>query len=236
MFTAIMSGNEQLIVNIQLIRLFGRDTAIYWTELMNVASKVREKKTFDDQSGLFTLDRAYITDRTTLTTEEQLICEKALVEVGVMYKEETDQNRISLNLEKMLSIITSEDPELLKNVAAVIKKSTKNKSEAKKNAILYNMKVFASDEDADLDTLYKDWVDSVYANKRFLTKKIITQFKEGINNYSTDKETKLELLRIAIASGWTDFTWVQNSYERNTNGLKHKKQKIAKEVNTDITF
>jgi len=235
MYTALMSANEQILVNIQIMKLFGRDTAIYWAELMNVVTKVLKKEKFDKTTGAFELDRDYIKERTTLTLEEQLLCDKALVHIGVMWKDEEKPNTIRLDIKKMFSIITDEDPETLKEIAFAVKTTAKDKTSAKKNAILYTMKALASDPDADVDKLYKDWVESVYANKRYLTKPAVQVFMDTINNFTTDKETKLELLRIAIASGWTDATWVINSYERNHPATK-RKQKVATDINTDIKF
>lgn len=241
MYTDLLSGNQYIMANIKIMKIFGRDVAIYWAEILNIMPKVVKKKKFNQSTGFFTIDRAYVEDRTTLTVDEQYNCDQSLSKANVLEEDPEDRNSIRVHTEAMVSLITEEDPKILKAIAKQCKTGAKAAAENKREAVIATMQRIADDPDTDLKSKYADWVESVYANKRYLTKASVQLFQNAVNSYTANKNTKLQLLDTAIAHGWTDFEWVRNTYERNvasnrTTATVKTAQPDNVGIKTDIIF
>ena len=64
--------------------------------------------------------------------------------------------------------------------------------------------------------------------KNYLTFEVINVFVAGINEFSSDKAVKAELLSYAISTGYKSPVWVINGFKRNgTTGNLANKQSIA---------
>lgn len=237
-FVDVMSPDAYGRYNRRLAQLTNLSVAVYWSELLLVCSRVMEKKKYDSD-GYFILDRDYMTRRTTLSIEEQLEADGILTNFGVLETYLEEPNKIRVNLEKMCNILVDSDFKLTKTLKKTLTTSKAQKSEAKRQGILITMKKCVSEPDLDLYKKYEAWIDSVYASHRFLTKVLIQNFENTINNYSSDKQVKLKLLDTAIQTGYTDPSWVVNQYEK-TLGTKittlNKTPNISSGVNTELSF
>lgn len=229
--------------NRKFAKLAGLTAAVYWSEILDISTKVVKKKKFDDE-GYFKVDRKYIEDRTTLTVEEQLESDSILTNIGVLEIKDLDPSMIRVQLRVFAELLIDDKVQPNESLKKKTKTSRSQAAANKKAGIIITMKRCIPETDPELRAEYESWVDSVYAASRFLTKDIINKFYTAVNNYTTDKKVKLKLLEEAITSGYTDFSWIQNRYESSTrtskvsNGSAARlpEQKIATKVNTDQTF
>lgn len=207
--------NNELNVNVKCIQLFGLQVAAYWAALEEVLRCVKKKNTFDE-NGFFSLKRSYIEDRTGLGIDDQLVCDAALANVGIVNISEESTDRISVNMEKMIALIIDDDPKSLASITKAIKVTAADKKAAKKAGMIVTMKKLLVEQDEDVHAAYCNWIDAIYESKTkgFLTKAILADFQAAINAYTQDKATKLKLLEIARNNAWKEFDWVKNSYER----------------------
>ena len=102
MLIDLMSAYKSQTFNIKLAHIVGLNVAVYWGELMNVYARVIDKKLDEtiENEGFFDLDRDYITKRTTLSIEDQLVCDKALLQAGIVDYDGKNVNRIRIDLGK----------------------------------------------------------------------------------------------------------------------------------------
>jgi hypothetical protein len=220
MYVDLLGSSQYIMANIKVMKIFGREVALYWAELLNIIPKVVKKKKYNVSTGFFTIDRSYIEDRTTLTVDEQYNCDMALSKAGILEEDADDKNLIRVHTETMVSLITEEDPKILKAISKQCKVTAKAAAANKKEAVIVTMQRLADDPDTDIKAKYDDWVEAVYANKRYLTKASVQLFQNSLNSYTTNKVTKIQLLDTAITHGWNDFNWVRSAFERNFNASK----------------
>ena len=82
MLLDLLSMDNYVSYNIKVAEILGLHPAIYLSELMNINDKaIKKSKT---KENYFTVDRSYITRRTTLSKEEQLKIDKQLFEIGLL--------------------------------------------------------------------------------------------------------------------------------------------------------
>lgn len=197
--------------------------------VMDILRTVKRKNAFDANTGFFTLDRAYVQQQTTISEEEQWVCDKALQKANILFEDDTDKNKITVDMEKLIALITTEDTTILDTVATQVKKAVKAKSVARKEGQILSMCMHCDDlePDEELRELYHAWVKSVMA-KNYLTFEVINVFVAGINEFSSDKAVKAGLLNYAISTGYKSPVWVINGFKRNgTSGNLANKQSIA---------
>ena len=189
-------------------------TAVYFSEILDIIKKVVKKGTYDE-NGFFTLDRDYIESRTTITMEDQVNCDSILATVGILTKSDKDINKIKVDLEKAVAIMIDEDPKRLEAVAKKMRLSRTAEAKNKQQIIMNVLKSGIVETNDLLLQALRNWVDGVYANKRYLTKRNIEIFQETIKRYSSDLNIQIKITEIATINGWTDAAWAISDFERN---------------------
>lgn len=228
---------DELRLNKRLIKIAGFEVAAYWAELQSVLKQVVKKQTADEQ-GFFTLDRDYIERETTLSIAKQLKCEEKLITMGVIAKDPNpdNPNRLTISVSNMVEIITNEDTTKLRKSS----KATKDEAKAAKVAgMKATMKKAIVETDPHIRRAYELWIDGMIdaANCRF-TKAVVQSFENTITEYTTDKATRLEIIRIATASSYRDATWAINKLRPGfkTAPVIPTSQKIGTGVSEGVTF
>ena len=218
MYLEVLAADNYISVNRKLAQLFDLKTAVYIAELSNIITKVYKKKTFDE-NGFFQVNREYITERTTISLEDQLICDSVLTKVGVLEEQKDDSSKIRMDIGLLTSIITSEDATLLSSIAKKCKVSKVKKSEAKVQAIRQSLKAGIVESDSDILKALYDWTDAVLDSKNFLSKRVIEIFQDQLNQYTSDKTTKLAIIILATVHAYKDVGWAISLYEKNNKGM-----------------
>lgn len=234
----LLSPDSYGSYNRRLAKLTSLNTAIYWAEILDIVPKIQRKKTFDSD-GYFTLDRAYIEERTTLAPEEQIYCDQILQRINVLEFDPLDNSRLRVNLKTMAEFLIDDKVVALTDVRKFSKGNKVAESLAKKAGMINTMKKLLSETDPEFRSKYEAWVDSVYNSKKgFLTKAKIKMFESKINEYALDdRSLKNELLNIAISTGYTDADWVISKlpimWKKSTLS---QTQRSATELDKNIEF
>ena len=227
---------DELKLNKKLIKIAGFEVAAYWAELQSILKQVVKKSTADER-GFFTLDRDFMERETTLSVAKQLKCDETLVAMGVAMKDPENPNRLAISVENMIEIITNEDTKKLKKGARSAQKEAK---EAKLEGIKANMKKAILETDSDLRRAIDRWIDGMIdaGNCRF-TKAVVELFVETINQYTTDKATKLKIIEIATVNSYKDATWAISRLSGNrpaSVATRLPEQRICSAIDDSIVF
>ena len=70
----------------------------------------------------------------------------------------------------------------------------------------------------ELMSAYSDWIDAVYANKGWMSKKAIVVGQAVVDEFSKrNLDVALKLIEIATIHGYVDMTWAINRYNEQYN-------------------
>ncbi|MBO5423932.1 MAG: hypothetical protein J6A25_07800 [Lachnospiraceae bacterium] len=220
----LLSQDNHILINVNIARTFGLSTAVYWGELLNVLGKVKSKKTHDEQ-GFFKLDRKYIEKKTTLSLEEQLLCDHYLVEACIIQPAENDTDTIRVDVEAMINLIANGDPKELEKLAKLVKKNKKTKTESRRAGILNNLKVGIK-EPEPLKSALDNWVDAIFAAKKQMTAASRDIFIKVIKGYSSDINVQLKVIEYATIQAYGVAEWAIKIYENaKAQGLINTQKK-----------
>lgn len=216
MLLDLLNSDNYININIDIAKIFGINAAVYCSELMNIYKKAITKCRLIDNE-YFKLDRKYMTNRTTLTSEDQILVDSKFIAVGIMSKHADDPDIIKLDVNLLASIITSEDESTIKSIQSKIKPK-KEKRKSTQETIISNMKNHIKCSNDELKAALYNWVDAIYAkpSNAFLTFAVIDMFQNSLYEYTKgDLDMALRLVEIATIQGFKDFTWVKSTYERD---------------------
>ena len=123
MLVDLLSMSNYGHYNIKLAQLIGLDASVYLCELMNVTEKATRKKKMSD--NFFTLDRDYITDRTTIDLKRQLELDEFLYRLGIITPSNDDKNTLSVDVSMVASLVTAPDEDMKKEIRFCKKENKK---------------------------------------------------------------------------------------------------------------
>lgn len=244
MLIDLLNSSNYIMVNMDAIRIFGLNTAVYCAELLNIYKKaVTKKKLYNDV--YFKIDRDYIKKQTSIEVEDQLKCDANLLKVNIIKVDEENPDIIFFDVEVYASILSSEDVKLLDKVSAKVKVSNpKGTKQVQRDRIIIALKESIECKTYEVLTALKGWIDSVMADpKRYLSKQQVAAFKERLDDYCNgDLQKALEIIRLATIHAYIDCQWAINVYERNNqpsrsqlqiNTVRVTEQKKTVEVGED---
>lgn len=219
MLIDLLCTDNYVSYNVKLAHLLGLNTSIYLTELLNINTKAIQKQKMTDD--FFTVDRKYITLRTTMSIDEQKRIEDQLLEIGILNRSDVKDSTMSLNITLLTSLLMSTDEKLIEKIKKISVKS-KNNSEGKitkRQAQANALKQYIKCENQELKQAYLDWIDGVYANPNgFLSKRSIEIFQKTIDDFSQrNLDLALQIITIATVNGYRDATWAINLYMKEHN-------------------
>ena len=223
--------------NKKFATIVGLETSVYWSEIMVILERVREKKTYDAE-GWFKLNREYVQKQTTLTSEQQIACDATLAKLGLLETDSVDLNKMRVDIRKFFYIITEEDLSEIKKITKTAKSTTKaGKAEGKKLGIINRLFSRVLETDQDLLQLYMKFIEVAYS-KGMQTNAQIDLFQQELNAYTEDLQVKKDILKIAIERGYKCFEWSKTIYEKDHkgSGAHLAVQKVGTTVSTDIEF
>lgn len=229
---------DDLHVSKKLIKIAGPEVAIYWAELLSILRQVVKKQTADEL-GFFNLDREYVERETSLTLTKQLKCDDKLMSMGVVAKDITNPNRITISVSNMVEILTDEDTTKLRKKSTAVKKDEKA---AKIAGIKATMKKAILETDPELRSAYERWIDGMVdaANCRF-TKAVVQLFEETVTTYTPNKAKRLQIIELATVNSYKDANWAINRLSGGTRptqsvATKLPEQKICTGVSEEVSF
>ena len=137
MLLDLLSMDNYASYNIKVAQIFGLHPPIYLNELLNINEKAVRKSKITGEAT-FTIDRAYIEKRTTLTRAEQIKIDETFKEIGLLKVDESNQNVMSLDITTLTSIM-SEGKEFIKELKIMTKRIS-NKKRTKDEVIKDELK------------------------------------------------------------------------------------------------
>lgn len=212
MLIELLSMSNYVHFNVKLAQILGLNTSIYLSQIMDINEKAIRKNKVNE--NFFTIDRDYITKRTTIPEKEQVEIENNLIKIGVLERSSDDANTLMLNITVLTSILMSPDEDLIKDVSNLAKprKTTKTKEEK----IIENLKANIITTNPELRQAYFDWIDAVYAKDHFMTKTAVIAAQGAVDKFSNrNLDLALKILEIASINGYRDINWAINNYNKD---------------------
>ena len=219
MLLDLLSPENYVSYNVKIAQTMGLHAAIYLSELININRKAINKQKIDDHC--FTINRQYIENRTTITTEEQLKLDKQLQDVGVLGKKADSPNEVYIDVNALTNMIAAGDAKLLDKVTRLTKLkdigSAKVGKMTQKQLDIEKCKTAISTTNAELQEALCGWVEGVFMRPNgFLSKRAVTIFQNELYAYTNgDLDLALKLVDIATVGGYRDFQWAKNDFEAN---------------------
>ena len=212
--------------NVKTAKLFGINAAVYWATLSEISLHVVKKQTFDAQ-GFFPLDREYVESETGLDLDQQSICEAILSQVMLLEIDKENPNRIRLNQKNWVALITEDDPATLEAVQKQAKTKKATKAEGKKAGYRRNCNnAIVATYKEEQEALEK-WIDLMVESNKMFRKDQVQIFQKTLNEFTSDLNTKLAIIEIAIQNAWINASWCIDSYRKmhptNISTLRQKK-------------
>lgn len=214
------------MVNKDAIRIFGLNTAVYCSELLNIYKKAYLKNKMIEGSA-FVVDRNYIAKQTSLSIEDQLKCDINLSKIQIIQVSKEDKDVIKFDVEKFASLLSSEDIKLLDKVSKKVNVNARGSKEAQRERIILNLKESIICNNFDLLTALRNWIDAIMSDpNKYLSKVQIELFKERLDEYAKDNnDLALAIVNQAIIHQYIDCQWAINAYEKDMQ-VKQSMEKI----------
>lgn len=218
MLADLLSPANYIMVNRDAIRIFGLNTAVYCSELLTIYKKVVTKKKFVNDENYFTVDRNYIQKQTSLDVTEQLKCDLNLAKINVIKIHDENPNVIYFDIEVFGSVLASEDIKVLESVSEKVKaKKTKGVSSSEKEYTIQKLKEGIECKNSQILFKLRDWIDTIYAAGKGVSKAQIRLFKSKLDDYCAgDVQKALKIIDIAIIRAFIDCQWAINEYEKES--------------------
>ena len=245
MFVDLLNSYNYLMVNMDAIRVFGLNSAVYIAELLNIYKKAKKKNKLIE-GDYFKVDRKFISERTSLTVEDQLACDINLAKVNIVSKYNNEADTIKFDVELFASLIAEEDVKIVSQVIETVQiKNPKGVKQTKQERIIQTLKEGIICSNHELLVALRNWVDSIFAGPSpYLSKRQIEIFQETMNGYTKgDLDLALKIVEVATVHAYKDCQWAINMLEGKTpssakQNVRTTKQEVATKnsVNTDIIF
>ena len=216
MLIDLLNSANYIMVNKDAIRIFGLNTAVYCSELLNIYKKASIKNKLIEGCA-FEVDRSYITKQTSLTLEDQLKCDINLSKIQIVQVSKEDKDVIKFDVEKFASLLSSEDIKLLDKVSKKVNVNAKGSKEAQRERIILSLKESVICNNFELLTAIRNWIDTIMSDpNKYLSKAQVQLFKKRLDEYSNGNiELALAIVNQAIIHQYIDCQWAINAYEKD---------------------
>ena len=232
----LSTRNCYLSINEKLIQMIGLDTAAYLTVVLDALHQAVKKGKVNDE-GYFKLDRKYANERTGLSTTEQKHCDDRLIAIGLMRRDATTLNLLSVDVGAVVKFIQQDDAKFIDQVKLTLAKTKKAEAdEYKKEQIIRIAKAQVKTTDFEIRQSIFDWIEAMDGT---LKKAQVGLVEDAIDTYSKDKQVKIKLFQILAINSWRDPQWAISRYERDYKPKGLGEQKTATslaDVNTRKVF
>ena len=210
MLLDIFSSSNVVSYNIKLAQLFGLNEAVYLGQLLDINKKAIKKGALEE--NFLVIDRKYIEERTTITEDQQNKIDEKFMQIGLLQKRNT--NSVSIDLNRLLSIICCEDNFVIEDLGNVFKKAKKKVT--KSQSIIDNLKSNIHTTNEELKSAYEEWIETIYAKHGWMSKKAVVLAQDEIDKFTNfNLDMALQIIDIATVNGYRDMTWAINAYAKN---------------------
>ena len=217
----LLNSDNSISINSRVINIFGLNTAVYVSLLLKIISKAETKNKLINQF-YFKLDRKYVFSQTTLTVEEQLKIDEALMKLNILQKDPNNPDILYFDVMLFVSIVSNEDVKLITDIKDAVAIKKKTKKETQRQSIINTLKDSIACSNYELQTALREWIDSIYSNPNgYLSKTAVKEFQDTLNNYTKgDLDLALRIVKIASIQGYKMCDWAIDVYERDERNKK----------------
>lgn len=206
----LLNPENNSTFNYKLANILGLEASIYLSRVISINQKAIKKKLI--YNNFFKIDRAYITEKTTLKVSKQKEIEKNLAELNIIVINKDDADLISLNLSVLISIFNDNNEEVKKEVKRVAGQT----KETKKLAIARALKNHIDTPNDEIREAYYNWIDTVVQTKS-MNVTTVESAQKILRKFTSDAKVALEIINIATANSYMDLTFAINNYTRLMN-------------------
>lgn len=197
--------------SVDIAKVFGVRNAVFISMLFRKTDCVTEK-------GM-PICRQDIFNMTGLTNKEQEDVENALVTSGVIVvnkvRNSNEKNYYIVN-EDCLCKYLNIDYDRRTQQLLVPNDAPKKKRVTKKEQLVNKIKSSLTIDDEVIKQYVCDWIDTISVNdKIYLTKSSVDLSLKELFSFSDNKDTILDILKIAIKRGLKDLSWAIDSYKKS---------------------
>ena len=222
MLLDIMSPYNNIQVNTKMIKIFGLQTAAYFSVLSEIFPRVVQKK-YEELvgTGYFTVDRVYIESRCGLPVEEQLACDQGLARSGVLVSNPENPNMLSISMDNMFEILAEDDAKVLDKIRKKAKTKKTDEAAAKRQGKIATFTGFSAtlSHTPEVQEAYRLWITAmIEGGKCAFSKTTVQLFHDTMTAYTQDPKLQVEILRQAAASGYPNAEWIINSLRSSQRG------------------
>jgi len=232
MLLDLLRTDNYVSFNKRLAHIIGLEQSIYVNQIINIMGKA-EKKNKIYENGYVKLDRKYIFEQTTLTIERQLELDNSLMNIRLMVKDFEDNDLLKIDTQLLADITTNDDVKVSDNLSQIIKKNTKLDKRTKNLILVENLSKYIDTSNVELDKALREWILALIEGKKLINSATITKFQDDLFNYTQGKLVDaLELVQIATANAYREFSWCVGIFEKNkATKLKNKPKEVATKEN-----
>ena len=168
--------------------------------------------------------REDIFNRTGIDESKQREVEEVLSECGILtiqqFKNNANKNYYVINENRFISAVESRSlSDMIDDSTTDVSiKKTTAKTVTKKATHIDSLKKSIKVNDEVIRQYVCDWIDSVFANpKGFMSIQSLSMGIQELEAYSSMQDVKIEILKIAIMSGYRDITWAIQRYDEKNS-------------------
>lgn len=231
----IITPSSYLTFNVRVAHILGLNNAVYCAELLDIYNKAKRKNKLDENK-FFTVNRDYVKARTSITLDEQYLCDASLSKVKLIESSEGNPDKIYFDVERYINIIAEDDAKTL-NVIVKKVSSTRNVADSKtlkKEKNKLDLKKAIVTSDVKLRSALEAWIDALFDSYNML-KESVTSFEKTLTMYSKDNiSIALEVVQIARLQGICDCVTAIEIYEKNQKFIKKEQAKIKTNTQAQV--
>jgi len=227
MYLDVLAGDSFGRYNIKLAKLAGLQTAVYWETLLNIITRVVKKKTYNEE-GFFKVDRKYVESITTLTVEEQYVCDEALSKLEVVLYNKDNRDLLQVNVKNMLSVLVEDNISDLKKISKLAKVSKADKAAGKKIGVVERVVGLFNETDQISELAVRKLV-GVYYDKGIQRNDQWNAIIPIIHEAAHDPDTLTRLVDHILATNYTSIPTAVESFKK-TNKTSASRPSLDKQV------
>lgn len=229
MLIELINRNNYQSYNVSIAKMFNVNTAIYLNTLLSM-----QNRAFDNDYEYFSIDRQYVESKTALVEDEQILCEKLLIDSGILAE---SKESYKVNIDVITSLFLA-DNEQLKTDLDKLRRSANKKSN--KDFILANVKKRINENYPEqIKNAYCDWLNMVNAKFNFVSNQLIDSAQSAVDRTANGlTEVAVNIINFATAQGWKDMEFAAKEYTERygTKSLRGNVVVENAEVKKDIAF
>lgn len=229
-------------VNKKFARITNPIAALYFAEIVEILKQVKLKNKFDPATGMFKLNRKFVSDETGIETAEQKNCDQMFVKLGLVVVDSTNPDKLAVDMRRYTQLLTDQLVDAENILSPAARKTRAEKQEAKTSGIIAShVQSYSEICDHQLSEDEAEAVNnlvSVYYSKGIVKRAQWEQIFKLIISCAKDSSAVVELINYIIATNYTSIPIAVDNFMKKFagNATKTGKTQTACSGVSDIAF